>query len=367
MQRTAVVLVSGLLGYAATLGGAAGAGNPVRPQPGRLTIEQAVTEALAQNLTLLADRANIGIAGARLISARMRPNPIVSAGGDHLDLLGTRFSETNGAGPAEFNLRSDFLLERGGKRERRVEAAAEARAVAEYAFLEAARGLVLDTRSAFIDAQLSRDSLALARQNLESLNRIVEINEARVRAGDLSKVELIRSRLAARQFQNSVRQGEFRLRSALTRLATLVGRTDPNSIREVEGELRRDVVTPAIGELQTDAAARRPDLIGLRRELARAKAEIALQIAGARQDVSIGTEYRRQNGINGKSNSVGFFLEIPLPVFNRNEGEIERARQEHRQAELRLGAAERAVIAEVESAYQQFLTARDLSPTSRTP
>src|SRR5437879_1960815 len=186
--------------------------SPPRSEP--LTMGQAVTEALDKNISLLAERYNVSVAEARLITARLRPNPIVSVGGDHLDLLGTSYNELNRAGPQEFNFRTDFVLERGGKRASRIEVAENARTVAHLQLLNTIRGLVLDVQSAFVDVQLARESLALAQENLKALNEIVEVNAARVRAGDLADVELVRTRVAALQFQNAVRQAELRLYTA---------------------------------------------------------------------------------------------------------------------------------------------------------
>ncbi len=360
MQHTAIGLCIAALVWTAAARRAPAQNDQPAADPARISIEQAVDEALRNNLSLLAEKANVGIAEARVITARLRPNPVLSAGGDHLDLAGTGFSEANGAGPSELNLRSDLLLERGAKRRWRVQSARLARTVTELAFLDAARILVLDTQSAFVDAQLARDSLSVARLSLESLDRIVEINEARARAGDLSRVELIRSRLAALQFRNSVRRSELRLNQALTRLATLMGRTQPESVRDVEGDLRRDPAVSPLEVLKERALRLRPDLLALRGDIERAGAEVRLQQAQASQDYMVGAEYRRQQGANGKSNSLGFFLEIPLPLFDRNQGEIERARREQRQLELRGRALEQRLSAEIDAAYQQYATARDL-------
>jgi cobalt-zinc-cadmium efflux system outer membrane protein len=325
----------------------------------KLTLDQAVAEALEKNLVLLAERSNIAIAEARVLTARLRPNPVVSVGGDHMDLLGTGFNDLNAGGPSEFSLRTDFLWERGGKRRLRTEVAEAARSVAQLQFLNSVRGVVLDVQSAFVDALLARDSLALARENLSSLNQIVEINAARVKAGDLAEVELIRSRLAALQFETSVRQAELKLRAALVRLQTFLGRSKPSPSFDVAGDLSRAKAAPALEELRTSARELRPDLRALNRDRERAEAELRSQIAQGKVDCTLGTEYRRQQ-VAAKSNSLGVFLNVPLPVFNRNQGEIERARQERQQIHWRVGALEAAIAAEVENAYQQFLTARSL-------
>ena len=62
---------------------------PAAPQSELLTIDQAVAEALEKNLGLVAERYNLTIADARIVTARLRPNPVLTLDGDHLDLLGT--------------------------------------------------------------------------------------------------------------------------------------------------------------------------------------------------------------------------------------------------------------------------------------
>ena len=59
----------------------------------KLTLDQAVSEALQKNAALLAERANIGVAEARIITARLRPNPTLTFSPNHLPLLG-RISTT---------------------------------------------------------------------------------------------------------------------------------------------------------------------------------------------------------------------------------------------------------------------------------
>jgi cobalt-zinc-cadmium efflux system outer membrane protein len=112
--------------------------------------------------------------------------------------------------------------------------------------------------------------------------------------------------------------------------------------------------------VQQLAREQRPDLKALRADLVRSRAEVRLQLAQGKVDYTVGTEYRRQQGVNGKSNSVGAFIEVSLPVYNRNQGEIARAQREERQVELRLRALENAVAGEVETAHQQLTAARDL-------
>ena len=77
-------------------------------------------------------------------------------------------------------------------------------------------------------------------------------------------------------------------------------------------------------------------------------------------DYTFGAEYRRQQGINGKGNTLGFFFSVPVPVFSRNQGEIARARAEHEQLRRTETALRAQISSEVTGAWQEFETARGL-------
>ncbi len=336
-----------------------GAASPL-PAQQRLTLEQAVAEAVQKNIGLLADKVNISIAEARILTARLRPNPVISAAGDHMDVLGTGFNEVNGAGPPEYSLRMDFPIERAGKRGLRTQVARLSRSVTELQFQNAVRGVALDVANLFVDAQQAQESFNLAKENLAYFEQIVKINQTRLRAGDIAEVELLRSRLASLQHRNFAREAESRGRTSLFRLQTAIGRAVPSPTLELAGDLRHDPVLPALDRIREAALLQRPDLLASRRDLTRAQAEVRSQQAQAKADPTIGAEYRRQQGVNGSSNSMGVFLSLPLPVFNRNQGEIERAIQEQRQAELRVRQQEVLISGEIDVAHEQALTAETL-------
>src|SRR5262249_13708591 len=186
--------------------------------PQSLTLDQAISEATAHNLNLIAERYNLSVAEAKIITAGLRPNPIFTAEGDHLDLLGTGYNDVNKAGPPEYSVRTDFILERGGKRDSRIAVAENNKEVVRAQLLNTIRQLALDVQNAFVDVLQARDNLALARENLDAFTQIVGVNMTRVRAGDLADVELLRTELAQLQFENSVRQAELRLTTAQSKL-----------------------------------------------------------------------------------------------------------------------------------------------------
>ncbi|MCE5309978.1 MAG: TolC family protein [Acidobacteriales bacterium] len=325
-----------------------------------VTVDQAVEEALAKNLSLAAERYNISIAEARQITARLRPNPVFTLDGDHLDLLGTGFDTINNGGPNEYSVRTDFILERGGKRAARMAVAAADTSVAGLNFRDAMRRLVYDVESAFVDVQLAKEALALTQANLNSFNEIVQVNTVRVKSGDLAPVELDRSQVAALQARAAVRQAGLQLTQAINRLQVLMGRPAPSKDFDVTGPFRKDSRTLALADLQRTALANRPDLLSLRQTIARNQADLRLQIAQSKPDFTVGSEYRRQQAPSATANTLGLFFSVPLAVFNRNQGEIARAQREEAQTTARLRAQEAGVSAEVVGAWEQYTTARAL-------
>lgn len=325
-----------------------------------LTIEEAVNEALQNNPGLLAERLAIPVADAAVITAKLRPNPVISASSDHLDALGTGFNETNNAGPAETALRVDFPLERGHKREFRLDTAGFARRLVETHLSDSARKIRLDVTLACIDVMEAKAKLALANDNLTTLEELVRLNTTRSTAGAIAPVELTRSKVAMLQFRNAVRAGELTLATARIRVQTLLGRKPDEALIDIADEMKTSIpeTIPDLTQVQATALSARPDLAAIKLEQARSRADLRLQIAQGKVDYSVGVEYRRQQGINGRGNSLGFFFSAPLPLFNRNQGEIARAGSEEAQFGKNLEATQAQVAGEVVTAYKEYAGAR---------
>ena len=327
--------------------------------PAPLTIDQAVKEAIEHNLSVVAERYNLAVADARVLTASLRPNPVLTASAMVPDA--TIFDSN--VNPKEAIVRGDVLIERGGKRERRMEVAREVRAVTALQLQNTIRSLVLSVQSAFIDVQQAHLNLQLARESLSAFSEIVAINTERVRSGDLAAVELARSRLAALQFQNDVRNREAKLAVAKHHLRALLGRTDAAPM-EIGGDLRREVVPVGLGVLQAQAFRLRPDLQALEREQTRSSADVRLQLAQGRVDYTVSGEFHRQVAPGSLvGNEWGLFLSAPIPIFNRNQGEAERARREAQQAAARITALQTDIISELRSGWEQFTATKELVDT----
>jgi cobalt-zinc-cadmium efflux system outer membrane protein len=325
-----------------------------------LTIEQAVDAAVQHNLSLIAQRANLSIADSQMMTARLRPNPVASFSADHLDLLGTGFDENNNGGPPEVAFRVDLPLERAGKREKRMDLASASRAVAQAQFDDAVRTLRSDVTLACLDVLAAKATRDLVADNLRAFEDLARVNRARATAGAIAPVESTRSEIAMLQFRSTVVRADLELATALSKLRILIGRA-PGDALDISGDLRFvAAASPDLAAVQQLALATRPDLRSLQLTQAKSTADLRLQEAMGRIDYTVGAEYRRQQGIAGKSNSLGFFVSAPLPILSRNQGEIARAGAERDQASRQIEATRAQILSDVEIAFREYAANRDL-------
>ena len=343
-----------LLWICVAAGAPAGARGQTPLAGGSLNIDQAVNEALDRNLSLLAERFNVTVAAASVVTAGLRPNPVVTVSA----MLPDQVLVDAGVSVREGVVRTDYVVERGGKRERRIDQATLARSVAELQLLNATRTLVLDVERAFTDVQLTKLNLTLARENLVAFTSVVAVNTERVRTGDLSQVELSRSRLAALQFENDVEQQAAKLSIARSRLGTLIGRGPGGDGLDVAGELRHGTDGLDRAVLAMRAVDQRPDLRAAKRDQARSVADLRLQLANAKVDYTISGEYHRQASGGHSGNTYGLFVSAPLPIVNRNQGEVARALAQQQQLDAKTKALEVGIASELDAAFSQYIAVR---------
>lgn len=335
-------------------------GGQTPPALQALSLEQAIQEAVANNLDLAAEKLNASVAEARQITARLRPNPVLTVSGQTLNILGATYSPNTPLGPNQFNIHTDVPFERGHKREERVALAKEEQSLAELGVREVMRQVIAGVQNAFVDVQQAKENLSLAQENLKSLESVVAINEARLKSGDLAQVELDRSRVAALQYRTAVQQAQLQLDQAKIQLQHVMGRRQKTVALDVAGDLRRDTVTLSQDDLTRQALVRRPDYLGDQQTQARSRADLQLQLANGKVDYVVGTEFTRQSAWGISGNSVGVYFSMPLRIFNKNQGEIARAQREINLAGARATAHVASIQTEVDKAYRQYSVSRQL-------
>lgn len=318
--------------------------------PVRLTLDQAIDLAVAHNHSLKATRTQIQENQAQEVTAALRPNPTVTADALFVPIEPQNFNSTIIANVTEFDAGVSYLFERGGKRHRRIDAARDVTAQARYQVSDAERSLVFSTAQQFITVQLAESNLELANQDLASFQQTVEIAQVQYKAGAISEGDLLKITVQLLQFQTDVSAAKVAKVQALANLREFLGYDTVPANYDVEGDLVYQPLQLNRDDLLLKALKNRPDLLAARQGVHAAESQYALAKANGKIDVTGALTYTHVSD----QNSMGATVSLPLPVFDRNQGEIARTRYAMTAAQETASAASDTVLTDVDSAYATF-------------
>jgi cobalt-zinc-cadmium efflux system outer membrane protein len=310
----------------------------------RITLDEAVPMALQHNHNLMATRTAIEQSRAQEITASLRPNPALSGSWQPPSLFAPE-----GASQVGLGLSNDFEL---GKRGRRIQAARDATDVTRSQVGDSERGLAFQVASQFINVQLAESTLELAQQNLKSFQNAVEISEYQYRAGGISENDYLKVKLQLLQFETDVQQAQLARAQALADLRQLLGYESVPPDYDVTGPFDDQPRKVDLEDLQKLASRNRPDLRAAEQGLAAADSQYKLAKVNARPDVTLSANYVNSAGIT----SAILGVSVPLPVFDRNQGEIARTQSVRTQAQQQHAEVLGQVKTDVRDAYEALQT-----------
>ena len=322
----------------------------------RITMDQAIDLALTHNHAFLGAKTQIQQNQAQEITAGLRPNPQLAWDGLFFPLNPDNFTSDNTNNTQQFDIGVNYLFERGGKRHRRIDAARDATAVTRYQVSDAQRGLILNVAQQFIAVQLAESNLDIAQKDLASFQQTSDIAEYQYKVGAISEGDLLKIKLQLLQFQTDVSSARLAKVQALAGLRQLLGYNAVPGNFDVEGELAYQPLTVNLDDLDMRALKLRPDLLEAQQGVHAAQSQIALAKANSKVDLTSGLGYSHIAG----QNTMDINFSIPLPLFDRNQGEIARTRFALTQAQQQSEAANDQVLTDVRDAYEAFLTSQQV-------
>jgi outer membrane protein, heavy metal efflux system len=326
--------------------------------PTRITLDEAIQMALQHNHTLLAARTTIQQSEAEEITANLRPNPTLFADWEYLP-LGAPSHQNPNLYPnvptndylnnnTEGDIGLSYLIERGKKRQHRLQAARDITAQTRSLVTDNERALWFNTASLFVNVQLAESTLELAEQDLKSFQHTVDLGELRYTKGAISEDDYLKIKLQLLQFETDDQQAQLARVQALSDLRQLLGYESASSDYDVAGPFDYQPLKGNLEDFQLKALQNRPDLRAAQQGVTAARSQYELQKAIGKPDVTVQGNYSHVNGIN----AANFLGSIPLPVFNRNQGEIARTRFAIAQAQEQEKATNGQALTDVRDAYE---------------
>ena len=336
--------------------------------PPSLTEEVAVQNALAHNAEFKAQLESIGVAQGQVVQARKLPNPTLGVSQSTDKLFDNR-------GEGSFSVGVTQEFETFGKRKYRVKAAEANVEKIKADVNNFERLLTYQVRQTYYQALLAEKQVKLAAEMTRLTRHVVEVDEARVKHGDIPEVELNLARVELGRAEQAERAAQNRLTDAKLRLNYLMGAPILNEFTLVSDFSSARPTDKSADQLVAFALDRRPDLVSAERAQDVAAHNFSLARANAKPNVSVGAEYSHDrtvfeedsfrplgllNSIDETGSALRFSLTLPLPVFNRNQGNIASAAADQRAAGNLMAFRRETIRLEVASAYQNWISAMRL-------
>jgi cobalt-zinc-cadmium efflux system outer membrane protein len=313
-----------------------------------LTLEDVLVIADLMNPQLASERKNIDLSTAGIWDAKLYPNPSV--------VLEVQDYPTGG-GLAESNrtvgVRIPVVV--SGRIGAATSLAEKKREVAVAHYVWKRRQLLTGVKKAFVSFLSARRLAELMRETRDLAKTLHDVTNERFKAQAIPEMELLKAAVQLAKAESDLKLVEKDLAVSVKALHALMGDVDfPNE--KFEGDLHTRFTTPSLEALRGQVTTVHPLLEAAAKS--KEAAELQLSLANAERFPDIGVAFAGGKDSNDEGILEGG-IEIPLPLFSRNQGRISAAETLIRQAELQAQAVRNDLILQLTSTYREFAAAQD--------
>jgi cobalt-zinc-cadmium efflux system outer membrane protein len=325
-----------------------------QPPPAvKIDLSQAIQLALQHNHALKAAETQIQQSQADEVTASLRPNPVLTWDALFIPFFSPdQFNKSYLNNITEFDAAVAYTIERGHKRQARMQAARDQTAQTRSLVSDNERTLTFNVAQQFVGVLLAKSTLDFAHQDLASFQQTVDLSESRYKSGAISEGDLLKIKLQLLQFQTDVSSAQLALVQSLASLRELLGYGSVPPNYDVIGQLAYEPLHGNKEDFQLLALKQRPDYIAAQQGITLAQSQYQLARANGKRDLTTSAGYTRL----ANANNASFIFNIEIPIFDRNQGEIARSRYAITQSQEAKAAAEETVMTDVETAYETVQT-----------
>lgn len=337
--------------------------------PDGLTIDQAIDLLVHQNLDLRAKQLEIPQARADVLTASLRANPLFYADSQLVPYGSDSVRRPDG--PTQYDVNITHPIDYAHKRRYRMAYASRALEVMEAQYQNEVRLAIQNLYIAFVDVLAARETVRYLETSIKGLDEVLTAYQGLFSQKNATSADVDQ----ARSDREIAMIGLVDAREAVRQRKLVIGEmlgmpTDQAERLEFRGTIG-DLAPPldAHAELLQIAVNSRPDLAAFRLGIASAEANVGLQRANRFADAYVLYQpYTYQNNAPfGKQSGTSWALGItvPLPVYNRNQGNIERAKINVYQSQVQLAYQQKRVETEVRQAIKEYEVSREIADRLR--
>ena len=323
-----------------------------------LDLNQLVDRVIQSNIELRAKFFEIPQAQADILTASLRANPVFYA--DSQLIPYSQYSRQRPGGPTQYDINISIPLDVNRKRIARIAVATRAKKVLEALFQDAIRNQVDNLYTAYVDVLAARLTVDYARASLKGLDDALGFTENKFKQGTIVEAQVLQVRVPREFAAASVADAEAAYKRSLQTLAMLLA-VPPQEAGDlkIKGSIKERVPQEFSEEgLAKLALTIRPDVLANRLGVQRAVADIELAKRNRFADVYLLAQpYTFQDNApfgTKSAHSAAFGVTVPLPLINRNQGNIQRAKLNADQTRLELTSVERQAYLDVQQALVEY-------------
>lgn len=326
----------------------------------KLSLPEAEKMFIAGNYELIAQQYQTEQAKAEIITARLFDNPEISYENQLYNRETKKFFQHT-LPSGQYNVQVSQLIKLAGKRNKNIQLANTGVKLAEYAYFDLIRTLRYQLRSNFYKAYYAQQSALVYQQQIKSLEQLLAASEQQLKMGNVALKDIIRIKSLLYNLKgeytsllNEIEDAETTLKmmtniKADTPLSLVAPRAD-----ERDYSLQKQPLM----QLLESARANRADLQLAQSSITQAENNLSLQKAMAIPDVELSLVYDLQG--SAPNHYTGLGIKVPLPLFNRNQGEIKKAKIAITAGNIHLKQQEAALENEVYNSYKSALRTETL-------
>jgi cobalt-zinc-cadmium efflux system outer membrane protein len=321
----------------------------------RITIKDAEKTFLQNNLSLIAQKYNVDAAQALVKQAKLWDNPVLSTDQNITDANKKFFNHSNGNGQVLVQLSQVFKT--AGKRGKQVQIANDDVQIQQAQFNDLLRNLHYNLLLDFAQVANLIDQRKVYQMEIASATSMVNAIDKSYQAGNNSLKDVIRLKALNFGLQNDLVEIDRQINDLQSELKTLLA-ANPNQFIAPQITFNNTDTTLNAATLAETAKANRGDYLANQYLLNQNNHNFALQKAMAVPDITIGSTYDQNSSY--ARNFVGLEISLPLPIFNRNQGNIKNAKLAAQSQEYTLKNSELQLNNDVYSAVQQYQLSQQL-------
>ncbi|WPV01246.1 TolC family protein [Mucilaginibacter sp. cycad4] len=328
----------------------------------KINFQDAEKQFIENNLSLLAQKYNVDASKALIQQAKLWDNPTLSTDQNiHDGSTNKFFNHSNGGGQIFVQLSQVFAT--AGKRGKQVRVAEDDAKVQEAAFNDLMRNLKYNLQLDFSQLATLNAQQFVYQNEVSSATSLVNAIQKSYDAGNTSMKDLIRLKALLFGLQNDMVENNRQINDLQTELKTLLQTKETVFIQPVINDKPAENVDLDLQSLINQALANRPDYLSNQYQLNSATHNLAYQKALAVPDVTIGVAYDQNSSY--APHYYGLQIGLPLPLFNRNQGNIKSARYNIKSQESTLKQSEFQLKNDVVAAVNQYKLNQQLFSTQQ--